>query len=464
MNKHELYKSLLKTSLAGFVEKSFYTLEPTVDLKWNWHLDLICIYLEAVQKKEIKRLIINVPPRSLKSITVNVAFPAWCWLQDPTTKVISASFRSDLSISHNIRTRRIIASDWYTNYFGIQICSDQNTKSKLENLSGGVKECGTMKSPPTGSGANIIIIDDPHNTSEAESEVERKKVCDNFGGDFMTRLNNKQEDCIVVIMQRLHEMDLTGTLLERGGWTHLKIPAIADKDYTYYYPNSDKVFKVFKKGEILNPELESAEVLKELKSQLGSYAFNGQYMQDPFPAGEGIFKTKWFNHYEFVIPDKVYISLDSAYKPGQEHDPSCFTIWGEKDNNYYLMDVICERLEYHELKRKAISILEQYNPNAFLIEDKASGQSLIQDMKKETKGNIIPIKTTADKKTRALTCIDKIEAGRVYIPSKAVWVQDYLNELTRFPNASHDDRVDSTSQFINWIKTRPTINPQIRQL
>jgi predicted phage terminase large subunit-like protein len=475
MDKQDQCKYLLKNDLAFFVKKCFRTLEPNVELKWGWHLDLICLYLEAVYRKEVRRLIINIPPRNLKSITANVAFPAWCWTQDDTTKFMSASYKAELSIKHNVDTRRIVNSGWYQKYFGIQLAGDQNTKTKIETVNRGVKECGTMKSPPTGSGANIICVDDPHNTKESESEVERVKVCEGFGGDFETRLNDKKRDVIFVIMQRLHEEDLSGFLLkkkikDKQMWQHLCIPVKADKDYTYYYPNSDKVFHVYKKGEILNEALEDQEVIDGLKVSLGSYAFAGQYMQNPAPAGGGMFKQIWWKRWK-VLPKMQYRQIfgDTAQEIKKENDYSVFQCWGLGiDGNAYLIDQIRGKWEAPELLRTAIDFWNKHVVETngklrnMVVEKKVSGSGLIQTIQRDYKIPILPILPDKDKITRAAGVVSQIEAGFVYIPENAPWVSDFIHETSLFPNASHDDQVDVLDYALDTIMVRKPVTFKVR--
>ena len=465
-NKAEIFGKVLKNDLASFVKKSFKTLDPVTELEWNWHLDLICLYLEAAYRGEIKRLIINVPPRSLKSITVNVSFPAWCIANKPSFKIISSSFRENLSIKHNVDTRRIMQSDWYQKYFPqVQFLPEQNSKAIFTTTEGGGKECATMAAPPMGSGANIIIIDDPHSTKEAQSQVERMKVCEGFGQDFVPRLNNQKEGTIVIIMQRLHDRDLTGYLLSEhpGEYVHLNIPAIAPEDITYYYPNSDKVFYEYKKGEYLSKNRLDASVLDKLKKKLGSYAFEGQYMQNPFPEGGGMVKDHWWRTYDPNTFDttgcEIYISLDAAGKTGLKNDPSVFTIWAKKGEDHYLLDVVREKLEFPDLKKKAKLLLEKWKPNGMIIEDASSGTALIQDLKTETIYNIIGIKlfSYCGKEVRLESCVAMIEAGQVFLPSTASWVLAFREELMKFPSATHDDQVDSTTMYLNYIRNKRAV-------
>lgn len=464
-NKKEIFKKVLKADLATFVQKSFKTLDAVTNLEWNWHLDLICLYLQAVYEGKIKRLIINVPPRSLKSITVNVSFPAWCIAKNSSFKTISSSFREGLSIKHNVDTRRVMQSDWYQEYFpDVQFLPDQNSKAIFVTTKGGGKECATMAAPPMGSGSDLIIIDDPHSTKDAQSDGERTKVCEGFGQDFVPRLNNQKEGRIVIIMQRLHDRDLTGYLMEDhpDEYTVLKIPAIAEEDIVYTYPNSEEIFYTFKKGEYLSNRLDE-EVLNKLKRSLGSYGFAGQYMQNPFPSEGGMVKNGWWRTYDANTFSKegceIYLSLDAAGKTGIKNDPSVFTIWARKGEDHYLLDVVKEKMEFPELKKRAKSLLQKWNPNALLIEDASSGIALIQDLKAETPNNIIGVKLFSNfgKTVRLESCVAMIEAGQVFLPCSSSWVEAYRSELMKFPSGEHDDQVDSTTMYLNYIRNKRAV-------
>lgn len=453
----EEMQAILRNDLSAFTMRVFRTLQPKQELKWSWHNDLICEYLTACFNRDIKRLIINVPPRSLKSITTSVAFPAWVLGKNPSEKILTSSYGHSLSTKHSRETRTIVQSDWYRELFPNVILShDVNTQSEFETTEKGARLSTSVGGGVTGQGGDILIVDDPHNVVDALSATKRQTALDWFDTSFTSRENDPENSVYIIIQQRVHEGDLTGHLLtkedEYDDWHHLCIPMEMEEDTTYHYPISGKI-KEKKEGDLLNPERWSEKKVRKLKVDLGSLAYAGQYQQRPAPAEGNIFKKIWFGEY-FVKPESgtVYQSWDTAYKEQQVNDPSVCTTWLEYEKNYYLLDVFEERMDYPKLKRAVIQKATEYKADIVLIEDKASGQSLIQELKRDTNIPIKPIMPDANKLTRASQSTSIVEAGRVFLPDKIGWKQKYLSQLLTFPNATHDDMVDSTSQFLNHIK------------
>ncbi|WP_435018481.1 phage terminase large subunit [Tundrisphaera sp. TA3] len=453
--KTEAFDALLRTRLAAFTRKAFSTVDPSTPYSHNWHIDLIAEYLEACTRREIKRLIINIPPRNMKSISVTVAWPAWLLGLNPAERIIAASFAYKLSLKLSVDTRLIMGSEWYRRIFpGTQISGDTDTKEKFITTRRGMRLTSSVDGSPIGEGGDFLIVDDPLSATAAISDTQREAANVWFDQGFSTRLNDKKNGVIVLVMQRLHTNDLTGHLLEKGGWEHLCLPAIAEKNETITF---GRVSVTRKEGEALHPGREDLEVLARQKIALGSYGFAGQYQQRPAPAEGGIFKSAWLRR--FREPQEKYLrivqSWDTAYKPGQLNDPSCCTTWGEKPDGFDLLHVMVKRLEYPELKNKLILHAAEWQADAVLIEDKASGQSLIQDLRRDTQLPVIAILPRGDKETRASAVSALVEAGKVFVPEQAAWLTDFEMELMTFPNSVHDDQVDSLSQFLEWSKGKP---------
>jgi predicted phage terminase large subunit-like protein len=267
----------------------------------------------------------------------------------------------------------------------------------------------------------------------------------------MSRLNNKKEDVVGVIMQRLHEKDLTGHILEQGGYEHLCLPAECEKKTFIDIGNFQKVRKA---GEYLHPEREGEKEIAQRKKELGAFGYSGQYMQSPTPIGGGMIKKKWIPRYSVPLAHykRIIQSWDTSYKPQEINDPSVCTTWGEHDQGWDLLHVYRDRIDYPELKRMAINMASQRELDGLLIEDKASGQSLIQELRqdKDFRIPVIAIEPEGDKLTRLATEALKFESGMVRLPEHAEWLPDYENELFKFPLAETKDQVDSTSQFLRW--------------
>src|SRR4051794_14355040 len=227
--KAEALDALLRTRLAAFTQKTFRTVDPGAVYKHNWHIDLIAEYLEACTRREVKRLIINVPPRYMKSISVSVAWPAWLIGKNPSERIVAASYSDRLSLKHSVDCRLVIQSEWYRRLFpGVILTGDQNEKEKFVTTARGQRFATTVRGSPTGDGGNFLIVDDPHTPQQALSPVQRQHGLDWFDQTFSNRLDDKENGVIVVVMQRLHANDLSGHLLDKGGWEHLCIPGIAE--------------------------------------------------------------------------------------------------------------------------------------------------------------------------------------------------------------------------------------------
>jgi hypothetical protein len=381
---NKLRNAILRRDLSSFIAKVFTSTDPSAKYLPNWHIDLIADRLEKVASGKIKRLIINMPPRSLKSVCISVAWPAWLLGNKPDTRIMAASYSSTLSIKHSVDTRLVLASDWYRDVFpNTIICNDQNEKSKFVTTERGFRFATSVGGTATGEGADILIIDDPHNPLQAASELQRNHGIEWFNQTFSTRLNNKKKGSIVLVMQRLHVDDLSGHLIKKGGWEHLCLPAIAEKNIIYNYSIINKEINI---GDFLHEGREGKEEIANAKRDLGSYGFAAQYQQQPVLVKGGMVELNWIKRYDIKPKEGLIIqSWDTAIKSGKTNDYSVCSTWLDAENGYYLLDVVAQRAEYPALKRMCISLAQKWNPNSILIEDKASGQSLLQDMRLATK-------------------------------------------------------------------------------
>lgn len=458
-----LERERLRKNFPQFIEQVFATTNPGTEYLPNWHIDLVGEYLQAAQRGEIKRLLINIPPRYLKSQSVSVAWPAWLLGHDPSRRIIASSYASGLAIKHSTDCRLVVESEWFNSCFpDFELAPDQNEKAKFQTTQRGHRIATSTGGTLTGEGGNFLIVDDAHKPGEVLSDVMRQRVLDWFDQSFISRLDDKKHGVIVVIMQRLHEKDLCGHLLAKGGWEWLKIPAIAEEDEEI---NRYGVHVVRHRGDVLHSERENADDLERLKIEMGSYVFAAQYQQNPVPAEGGMVQYAWFRRYA-TPPDegRVIQSWDTAIKATQDNDYSVCTTWRELDGKHYLLDVHRQRLEYPDLKRHVMAHAAKYSAIAVLIEDKASGQSLIQDLQRETALPIIPVMPVKDKITRAAAITPLIESGKLYLPEQAGWLAEYESELCTFPLAAHDDQMDSTSQYLNWLQAKTIKTPRIRRL
>lgn len=454
--------ALVQQDLSSFIEKSFQALAPGETYHHNWHIDCLAWHLQQCLDGNIKRLIITLPPRHLKSICASVAFPAWALAQDPTRKLICVSYSNELTRKLALDFRSIMDSNWYRKLFP-KTRAHRRKDTELEFMTSkrGFRLGTSLGGSLTGRGGNFIIIDDPIKPAEAMSEAERERVKQWYDNTLYSRLDNKREDVIILVMQRVHVDDLVGHVLEKEDWVQVNIPAIAEQEETYQI--GDDEFYTRPAGEILQESREDAAALEAIKATLGSYNFSAQYQQCPVPPGGNMVQWEWFKTYKKCPAwsdfDQIVQSWDTASKAEELHDYSVCTTWGVLGSDYYLLDVVRERLEYPDLRRRVISEARRCVADTVLIEDAGSGTLLVQDLRMAAsrQRNIprpIAIRPRGDKVTRMAAQTAKIEAGQVLIPESAPWLHDFQLEVLAFPNGRHDDQVDSMAQFLRWIARR----------
>jgi predicted phage terminase large subunit-like protein len=456
----------MNMSLSKFIEKTFNIINPGTKFFPNWHIDLIASQLEDAYKGKIKRLIINMPPRSLKSLCVSVAWPAWILANDPSNRIMVASYSQILSIKHSLDCRKVLNSSWYKeSYPDTVIAKDHNLKSKFITNNGGFRFSTSVMGTATGEGGNFLIVDDPHSSLQASSNNLRNKAIEWFEQTFISRIDDKKKGVIVIVMQRLHEDDLTGYLIKKknSNWNLLKIPAIAT-DKSIISIGKKKITR--NEGDLLHKSRDGAKEIEDLRAELGEYAFFSQYQQSPITKEGSIIKAKWLKKYQDRPENisKIIQSWDMAQKPGEAHDYSVCTTWGQTNNSMYLLEVKRIKLDYPDLKKQVIKSYEEWQADLILIEDKASGISIIQDLNKETMMQIIPIKPTKSKYDRFIATSAMFEAGKVFLPDAAHWLGEYEAEILNFPNCRHDDQVDSTSQCLNYIRSALVRDSSIRMI
>jgi predicted phage terminase large subunit-like protein len=313
----------------------------------------------------------------------------------------------------------------------------------------------------TGRGADIIIIDDALKPEEALSETQRKRVNDWYDNTLLSRLNSKENGCIIIIMQRLHQDDLVGHVLEQEAWEVVNFPAITEEVYSHPI---ESIFgtKLFTRqvGEPLHAERESLELLQSIRERMGEYNFLSQYQQTPIPVGGAMVKRDWLKYYEPGTEpaqfDRVFQSWDTNNKATEFSDYSVCTTWGLKGKNLYLLNVYRRRLDYPDLKRSVIEQARIWRPTVILIEDKASGTQLLQELKREGIYNVKAYNPAGNDKVMRLHAQTAfIENGQLFLPTQAHWLNDYVQELTSFPGSKYDDQVDSTTQALEWHQMRP---------
>jgi predicted phage terminase large subunit-like protein len=460
-----LDRMLAERSFADFVRQAWVVLEPKTQFLDNWHIALLAEHLEAVADGTITRLIVNVPPRSGKSLLATIFLPCWVWLRNPAERFMFASYSAVLSTKHSVDRRTLIQSQWYQSRWSgvVKLADDSNLKTEFSNTARGHQIATSVGASATGRGGNFLLADDLINPDQANSDTERKGALRWFDETYSTRLDDKRAGRIVVIEQRTHAADLTAHLVAQGGWTHLSLPAIAEQRTVITFPRSGREV-VRAEGDVLWPAREGRAELEAAKLRLGSFGFASQYMQAPVNREGNSIKTEWLTatYRAGALPlkfDSIVLSLDSAFKTGRSNDYSAIVVLGSLRSarggyapGHYMLDAWRGRVEFGQLKRKVVAVHETWHSHAVLVEDAASGQSLIQELRAGTTLPVKPIKVDSDKRSRVAAVCPMLEARLLILPEAAWWRDDFISELTSFPAGTFDDWVDALAQALNYLR------------
>lgn len=458
-------------TLADFVREAWHVLEPATPLVWGWHMGAICAHLEAVTDGRIKRLIINVPPGHSKSLLVSVFWPAWMWLTRPDLRYLAVTHSQTLSLRDAVRMRTLITSDWYRRTYAPEwtLRDDVSAKGLFETTETGHRLSIGVTGNVTGHRGDGIIIDDPLGVEAAYSDAEREEANRIIRETLPTRLNSLVDGWMVLIMQRLHEDDPTGMLMGLdAGWELLSLPSEYDPDRPcetsigFCDPRSEA-------GELLFPERFPRQTLEALKRILGSLAYSAQHDQRPAPAEGLLFKSNWFGRVPLAQfptrPEQRIMSCDLSFGSTKETASRVsIGLWHYHGGRLYRVAEVVRVMSYTETRATIERLHAQWSePPLVLVESKANGPAIIDDLRSVIPG-MVPVETGARSKIqRAVAVLPMCEAGNVVIPSDASWAEAYLHELTTFPRARHDDRVDETSQVLSRFIRPPSVMPEQTQ-
>jgi predicted phage terminase large subunit-like protein len=470
MKKGQARRALVTTlqrDLLSFVIKCFSTVDPATTFLYNWHLAAIVYQLMLVYRGETIRLLVNQPPRSLKSLIISVAFVAWWLGHDPTRRIIVVSYSNELAAELHRQFRMIVDSDWYRALFPkMRIAKD--TGIELVTMAGGGRYATSVGGTLMGRGGNLIIVDDPQKLEEVMSEAVRNQAINWFRETVVSRLNDPERGAIIVVQQRLHQDDLSGNLLTQGIWDHFVLPAIAVEDSEIPL-DEDEVF-LRRGGDVLHPERQSRAALDRAKLEMGSFAFAAQYQQQPLPVEGNLVRAEWFPRYDRLPACEsdalVYQSWDFAGTIGAGSDFSVCITAQEINGDLYIRDVFRGQLESPELRRMIETLAVRSRPSAILFEEDGLGTSLLQLFARERPGGMprpIGRKPEVGKLDRLRAAAIKIEAGHVWLPREAPWIAGFLAEVLAAPYGKHDDQVDALAQLVNWVFTRPA-PPELPEL
>jgi predicted phage terminase large subunit-like protein len=451
MNDHQEILRLIRDDLACYAVAMW----PGFELA-AYH-QLIVERLEAVERGEIARLMISLPPRHGKSLLASQIFPAWYLGRHLDREIIIATYGQDLSDLIGRRVRTMVSDPLQLAIFPeFRLANDVASMRQFSTTAGGSYYAVGRGGAITGRGADLLLIDDPlKDQEEARSDVIRRALHEWYAAVAYTRL--QPGAAIVLITTRWHEDDLAGRLLRQSGdegWDVLSLPAIAEKDESFR-----------RAWEALWPARFPLEALEWIRRALGGATWASLYQQRPSAAEGGVFKRHWWSWYRERPPFKRIVqSWDTAYKTGSKNDFSVGTTWGLAENGYYLLSCWRGRLEFPALKRQVVLLASEYSPAVILVEDQANGQSLIQELKCETALPIRPVAVDRDKVARTQAVTPLIEAGKVFLPESAPWLADFLDELAAFPTGVHDDVVDSVTQAPNYLRHQESNTVEVYEL
>jgi len=490
---HAIERESYRRDFRAFVRGAWSIVESAQAFRGNWHIDAICDHLQGVTDGLFNRLIINIPPGHAKSLLVSVLWPAWVWLRRPQWRALFVSYADSLSTRDSVRCRDLIDSAWYqgllTDDHGKRdwsLLDDMNTKHWYKNSASGERFSTSLKGSITGFRGDAVVVDDLLNAKDAESEIEREKANRLYDESISSRVNDPATAAFVVVMQRLHEGDLTGHLKEKGGWEILSLPAEYDPETScttriQLGPDAGKVFfedPREEKGELLFPALYTPRAIGELKTALRS-AFSGQYNQDPTPYGGLLFNPEWWMFWKHdgtadapharpvgcdrkraarVLPKgPMIMSLDATFKEFETSDYVVFTVWLYHKADRFLIDMVRGKMSFMDTVAAMRALCKKHrNIGPKLVEDKANGTAIINMLRSEIPG-IIPINPLGGKESRAQSIQHEAQGGNIYLPESAPWLADFVDEFRKFPKGKHDDIVDSTTQALVHLATSPEL-------
>ena len=505
-------KRKCELSLAEYIKAAWHVVEPGQPYVHGWHIDFICAHLEAITDGHqfddgtyYNRLLVNVPPGTMKSLIINVFWPSWEWgpRNMPYMRYVCAAHSQDLALRDSVKMRRLVKSEWYQAHWGdhVTLTSDQDAKGKFETTMTGSRQACAFEGI-TGYRGDRVIIDDPHSVSGANSDAQRNTVTQLFKEAVTSRLNNPDRSAIVVVMQRLHEEDVSGVILSNDmGYDHIMLPMRYDPTRAsvtmlgYQDPREED-------GELLFPDRFPLEVVERDEKAMGPYAAAGQLQQQPEPRGGGIIKDRWWNLWdrpEYPQIEFVVASLDTAYTEKAENDFSAMTVWGvfrgsddtqstravdrygrtiDVTRSYQsevlgpvpklmLMYAFQVKMELHELAEKVISTCNRMRVDRLLIENKAAGHSVAQEVRRLMSREAFAVQMydpkTLDKMARLYSVQHIFAEGMVYAPNKD-WAEMVIRQCSVFPKGKNDDLVDTVSMGVGHLRQIGALTRAVEQM
>ena len=431
------FDTMVREDFMTFVGLVMSELEPGTDYQENWHLEVIANELENVRLGENRRLMINLPPRNLKTIMTSIAFPAWILGHDPSRRIICVTYSQEVAKAQANQFRRIMQTSWYRRVFPACRSPVHNRTVDWQTTQGGYRLATSIDGSVLGRGGDFIILDDPNKGQEIFSRVERERVTNAWDNVISTRLNHPKDSAIICAMQRLHEEDLAGHLLGQEEYRQITIAATAPQKEKWPLGNGRTYVRA--KNTPIQPERMGHPELERQKRIMGALAFSAQYQQQPVPDDGVVIRKAWLRYYD-EEPDEyesTIISWDTASTLGENSDWSVGTVWGYVDGLFYLRDVIREKLESPELTHLIEDTHCEYESDLTLVEDGDLGRAIVQSLRSNSRHCLpILVKPWLAKIERMQARAVLFETGKVLFPREAPWLATYQKELLGLPAPS----------------------------
>jgi predicted phage terminase large subunit-like protein len=460
-SRRELLKVVCKCDLDSFIQCLFGVLEPGNRFMPAAYLELLCAALMQVDARVVKRLIINMPPRHLKSIVTSVVFPAWLLMRDPKIKIAVICHSDMLANDLASKCKPLIESDVFRQIAPqVKIRQDRDRRMDFETTRGGGVYFASIASGITGRGFDHIILDDPIAAHDAQSEAERDRVQQTFENMISSRLDDPVRGTIIVVQQRLHEADLTGYLLSKGGWDILCLPLVAEEEKTHKFGNYEWRRPA---GNVLLPERFPEAEIQKIRANNGETIFATQWQQNPASTRGELIKPEYLIPIDACPPGatRIFIAADTAVKQTATSDYTVFLVIATDGTRHYVVDVLRARFDLVEMRDAVIRLLQRHRVEKVLIEDSASGPGLHTMLaEKGLRSELRPV-GGRNKEERLEKHLHFFVDRRIYVLNNQSWTVDFRNELVRFPVARHDDQVDALTLYLEYMfsdaPTRPCI-------
>jgi predicted phage terminase large subunit-like protein len=461
MNEQAIFRAALASDLVAFLEKVFPEIDPRGDLQLaNYVLHLNDV-LQRVSTAQDKRVIINLPPRHLKSILISVVWPAWLLGRNPAMRIAVVSHSQPLARDLGLKALRLVESEVYRQIFPQTVLRDDRHQAHdFETSEGGGRYAASFATGITGRGFDLIIVDDPISAHDARSEVERDRVNDVFDSMILSRLDDPRRGAVVIVGQRLHENDLSGYLLTKGGWKHVSLPLIAEEAVSLQIGSKIWTRNV---GDVLLPELWPAAVVEEKRKSVGEAIFSAQYQQDPAAAVGELIRPEQLRLVDDLPPGNLRrtLSFDTAVKTGPTSSFTVCLVIATDCRRHYIEDVLRARLDPVQARDAALGLIETYKPSKILIEDASSGPGLAKMLaERHYHAELCPTGGLS-KEQRLEPHLHMFTEGRILVKSHQSWSTVFINELARFPFGAFDDQVDALTQYLAWAASSLRATPPI---